>query len=220
MADNGNQGNSNQGQEPGAGTQGQGQEPASQQGQQGNQGQEPGAQAGDGNGLADISTMSEADLRVYAAKVQKDAEEARREAAKHRTSATTYQQQVQEFERSKMSEAQKAQADLEAATTKAQELENQIRDLKVGTVLHDALSHAGALNPATAQKVLDSAAVKLDANGTPTEESVKAAILALKASDPYLFKRTATADAGAGQQNGSPEGGSSINDMIRGRSSR
>lgn len=218
MADNGNQGNSDQGQEPGTGTQGQGQEPASQQDQQGNQGQEPGAQ--DGQGLADISKMSETDLRVYAAKVQKDAEEARREAAKHRTTATTAQAKVQEFERNQMSEAQKAQADLEAATAKAQELENQVRDLRVGTVLHDALSQAGALNPATAQKVLDSDAVKLDANGAPTEASVKAAILALKTSDPYLFKRTATADAGAGQQNGSPEGGSSINDMIRGRSSR
>lgn len=219
MADNGNQGNGSQGQEPGTGTQGQGQEPASQQGQQqGNQGQEPGAQ--DGQGQADISTMSEADLRVYAAKVQKDAEEARREAAKHRTTATSAQAKVQEYERNQMSEAQKAQADLEAATAKAQELETQVRDLRVGSVVRDALSQAGALNPATAQKVLDSAAVKLDANGNPTEDSVKAAIQALKTSDPYLFKRTATADAGAGQHNGSPEGGSSINDMIRGRASR
>ena len=214
----GNQGNGGQGQEPGTQTQGQGQEPGSQQDQKnGGQGQEPGGQQG-GNGPADISTMSEAELRSYAERLQKDAGQARQEAATYRTQYQTAQQKVTEAERASMTEAQRVQADLEAAQTRAQELEAKVKDLTVGATARDALSQAGAFNPQTALRTLDLSAVETDADGNPTKESLEAAISKLKASDPYLFRRTATADAGAGGgQGGAPEGGTSINDFVRGR---
>jgi hypothetical protein len=213
---NTDQGNGNQGQEPGAGNQGQGQEPGSQQDQNGKPGQEPGGQQG-GSGTADISTMSEADLRAYAAKVQKDAEDARREAASYRTRATTAEQKVTEAERASMTEAQRVQADLEAANGRAQTLEAQVRDLTTGAATREALSAAGAINAMTAFKTLDLTKVETDDQGVPKPESLAAAIAGLKTSDPYLFRRGATTDAGAGGgQGGAPEGGSSINDFLRG----
>jgi len=214
------QGNGSQGQEPGSGNQGQGQEPASQQGQTGSQAQEAGAgQEGQG-GPADISKMSPEELATYAAKLQKDAQEARQEAGKYRTTAQTLQEKVTEAERAKLTEAERVQADLEAAQSKAQELETRVRDLTVGASAREALAGAGALNAMTAFKTLDLSQVETNPDGTPKADQLQAAITALKASDPYLFKRTATADAGAGS-GGSPEGGgSSINDFVRGRTGR
>lgn len=214
------QGNGNQGQEPGTGTQGQGQEPASQQGQNGGTGQEPGGQGSQDSGPADISKMSPEELATYAAKLQKDAQEARQEAGKYRTTAQSLQEKVTEAERAKLTEAERVQADLEAAQTKAQELETKVRDLTVGASAREALAKAGALNAMTAFKTLDLSQVETGPDGTPKADQLQEAIAALKASDPYLFRRTATADAGAGA-GGSPDGGgSSINDFVRGRTGR
>lgn len=220
MADS-TQGNSGPGQEPPAGTQGQGQEPGQQQGQQTGQepsGQQGQQQSGGNQGPADVSAMSPDELRTYAETLQRQAQEARQEAARYRTQLTPLQQQVQEAERARMTEAERVQADLEAERTRATELETQLRDLQVGTVLQTALTQAGALNAATAMKVMGTD-LERDANGAPKPEAVQAAITALKQSDPYLFRRTASADAGAGQ-GGAPEGGVSINDFVRGRTGR
>lgn len=212
------QGNGSQGQESGTNTQGQGQESSSQQGQNGGQGQESNGGQQSGNGPADISTMSEADLRTYAAKLQKDAGEARTEAANYRTQYQTAQQKITEAERAQMTEAQRVQADLEAAQARAQELETTVRDLTVGASAREALAQAGAINAMTAFRTLDLSQVERNADGTPKKESLTAAISALKTSDPYLFRRTANADAGAGTgTGGAPEGGTSINDFVRGR---
>lgn len=218
------QGNGSQGQEPGTQTQGQGQEPASQQGQQGqqSQGQEPGQQSGP----ADISKMSPEELSSYAAKLQKDAEEARREAANYRTQYQSAQTKITEAERAKMSELEKAQADLQETQTglqerdtRIQELEGKLEDLTKGAAIRDVLTQAGALNAATAYKVGAWTDVKLKEDGTLDAESARAAIQALRQSDPYLFRRGASADAGAGG-GGAPEGGSSINDFVRGKAGR
>lgn len=211
----GNNGDGGTGQESGGQNQGQGQESASQQGQNGGQGQESGGQQG-GNGPADISTMKPEELATYAAKLQKDAEEARREAANYRTQFQSAQQKVTEQERASMTEAQRIQADLEAAQSARQELETKVRDLTVGATAREALASAGALNALTAFKTLDLSQVETGPDGTPKADQLQAAITALKTSDPYLFKRTASADAGAGG-GGAPEGGTSINDFVRGR---
>jgi len=230
MADNGNQGNGSQGQEPGTGPQGQGQEPASQQGQQNasQQGQEPGGdQGGAGNGQADISKMSPEELATYAAKLQKDAQEARQEAAKYRTSHQEAQNKLTEAERAKMSEQEKVQADLEAAQGQLSTLQEentglkaQVEDLTKGVSLREALAQAGAINPQTAYKVGTWSDVKLKDDGTVDPDTFKAAVNKLRETDPYLFRRGASADAGAGVGNGSPEGGSSINDFVRGKAGR
>lgn len=214
-----NQGNG-AGQEPGAGNQGQGQEPASQQGQSGDQGaagQEPGGNGDQGN-LTDLTNMTPEQLRTYAATVQKDAVDARREAASYRTQFQDAQGKLTEAERAKMDELDRVKLEAQEAKDALTQAQAQMAELTVGRAVREALAGAQALNPATAAKVLDSSLIVLD-DGKPTEASVKAAISALKTSDPYLFKRGASANAGAGRGPGaSPQGGgSAINDMIRGR---
>lgn len=231
MAEQGNQGNGSQGQESGAGNQGQGQESASQD-QQGNQsgqqaqGQESGQGGQQGGEQApDFSTMSEADLRTYAAKLYKDAGQTRTEAARYRTQLQETTGKLTEAERAQMTEQERREADLTAAQAQVQEkdsriteLERTVEDLTKGAAIREALAQAGAINPQTAQKVGDWGAVKLKEDGSLDQASFQAQLTALKTSDSYLFKRGANADAGAGGGGGSaPEAGSSINDMIRGR---
>lgn len=218
------EGNGGQGQEPGTGTQGQGQEPGSQQGQNG-QGQEPGQQSGQ-QGPADVSKMSPEELQTYAATLQKELGQVRGEAANYRTQFQTAQQAITEAERAKMSDLEKAQADLEAARGETvterqarEALEAKVEDLTRGSAVREALGQAGALNPATAFKVGEWKGVQLREDGSVEPESFQAAVQALRKSDPYLFRRTASADAGAGQ-GGAPEGGPSINDFVRGRVAR
>jgi hypothetical protein len=234
MAEQGNQGNSDQGQESGAGNQGQGQESASQD-QQGNQsgqqaqGQESGqggqqqGQQGQSTDAPDVTSMSEAELRTYAAKLQKDAGEARRQAATYRTQHQQAQQQLTEAQRAQMTEQQRIEHDLQQAQASVQErdtqlqaLQAQVEDLTRGAAVREALAQAGALNPATAYKVGDWSGVTLREDGTLDSETFKAAVSKLRSSDDYLFRRGASADAGAGTSGGAPEAGSSINDMIRG----
>lgn len=237
MAEQGNQGNSDQGQESGAGNQGQGQESASQQGQQGNQsgqstqgqesgqgGQQQGQQEQGGN-TPDVANMSEADLRAYAARLQQQAGEARREAANYRTQHQQAQQQLTEAQRAQMTEQERREHDLQQAQSTIQErdtqlqaLQAQVEDLTRGAAVREALAQAGALNPATAFKVGDWSGVKLTEDGKLDSAAFAKVITDLKTSDPYLFKRQASANAGSGAgEGGAPDAGSSINDMIRGR---
>lgn len=197
------------GQEPGANG-GPGQEPGADTGKPG---QEPGADSG----KVDIATMSEADLRTYAAKVAKDAEDARREAANYRTRATSAEGKVTEAERSAMTEAQRIQSDLQTAQQENQGLKDQVRDLTVGASAREALAGAGALNAMTAFKTLDLSGVETGPDGQPKADQLQAAITKLKQSDPYLFRRNASADAGNGGGDQAPQGSQGINDYIRGK---
>lgn len=215
MAENGSQGNSDQGQESGASSQGQGQESAPQNG---NQGQASGADKGKGNDAPDFTKMSEAELREFASRSYKDLGLTRAEAAKYRTQHQEAQAKLTEAERAKMTEAEKVQADLTEAQNRAKELESKVEDLTKGSAVRDALATAGAINPATAFKVGSWGNVKLDDDGTVNHDSFKAVVDKLRKSDPYLFKRGASADAGAGrEQEAAPQGASGgINALIRG----
>lgn len=216
MADNGNQGNGDQGQESGAGSQGQGQAPASQNG---SQGQESGAgQGNQGKEAPDFAKMSEAELREFASRSYKDLGLTRAEAAKYRTQHQDAQAKLTEAERAKMTEQERLASDLTEAQNRAKELESKVEDLTKGSAIREALTAAGAINPTTAFKVGSWTNVKLDDDGTVNHDSFKAVVDKLRKSDPYLFKRGASADAGAGrEQEAAPQGASGgINALIRG----
>jgi len=214
MADNGNQGNGEQGQESAAGTEGQGQESAPENG---NQGQESGAEQQGKETAPDFGKMTEAELREFAARTHKELGITRSEAAKHRTAHQQAQAKITEAERAKMSEQERLETDLSAATSRVTELEAQVEDLTRGNAVREALQVAGAINPATAFKVGNWSSVKLDEDGTVNHDSFKAVVDKLRKSDPYLFQRGASADAGAGRgQESAPQGGSGVNALIRG----
>jgi hypothetical protein len=195
-----------QAQEAGTETQGKSQEDSQQQ--TGGQSQEGGA---GGSGPADLTKMSEAELRTYAAKAQEDLGKVRTEAAEQRTKARELQGKVTAAERAKMSETERLQAELEESKTENTRLKAQVEDFTVGTAVRDALATAGALKPSTAQKVMGSIPVK---DGKPVKADLEKAITELKRTDPYLFKRQASANAGEGRGS-TLQGGSGINDAIR-----
>lgn len=174
---------------------GQGQEPGTQGGPQG---QEP---AGKGQGPTfDLSKIADEDARAYVARQLADLAEARREAASYRTTARDLQTKVDEHERSKMTEVEKAKADAQAAQDRAAALEKALAERNVGDEVEKAALAADALNPRAVLAMIKEK-VQVGKDGKPT--NLAELIKDLKASDPYMFKRT-TADAGAGsgQANG------------------
>lgn len=203
---------------------GQGQEPAAQTGTQtANQGQEPGAGAGQGqepgqqqqgqqgpDGI-DLNTIQDPAVKAYLEKVQRDAQEARQEAARYRTERNTYQQQAQQFQQANETEQQRQQREAQEAQERLTTLERENRELRVGTALQAAATQVGAFNPALVASMLD-AKVTLDDKGQPA--NVQDLLKALRQSDPYLFKRT-QGDAGQGN-GGDAEPQGSMNDLIRG----
>jgi hypothetical protein len=193
------------GQEPGTGTGGTGQE----SGQSGQEGQEPTGQPANGAEF-DLSKVEDPNLRAYLQKVSTDATEARQEAAKYRTELRAAQQAATEAARANESAEQKAERERQERDQRLERLEQENRDLKVGTVVRDQAGKANALNP-TAVYALIKDRVTVDDDGKPT--NVDALLTELKRTDAYLFRRT-TADAGAGT--GTESGpGQTMNDQIR-----
>lgn len=192
----------------------------------GGQGQASGDQGnGTGNGgngsgdQFDLSTIQDPALRTYLEKVDKDAREARAEAARYRTERNNLQSQFQQFRSERETEAERAERERQEREQSGQAererlaaLERENRDLKVGGVLRDAAVTAKAINPATVVGLLKDK-VTLDDQGQPT--NLQDLLKGLRESDPYLFKR-ASSDAGRGQGNG--EGSATttdMNDLIR-----
>lgn len=189
---------------------GQGQEPPAN----GTEGQEPGGQATDqapNVQTMDPSTIQDPALRSYVEKVQKDAKEAREEAARYRTRAATAESQVNEFQRQNETAEQAAQREAQEKQERLDALERENRDLKVGTAVRAAATAAKAFNPNLVTDMLQ-AKVTLGEDGKPT--NLDDLLKDLRKSDPYLFRRQANQDAGEGQgEGGSP--GQSMNDRIR-----
>jgi hypothetical protein len=205
-----------QGQEPATptGTQSQGQE----SGQGGTQGQESGSQGQSGqqdqqgNQGIDLNTIQDPAVKAYLEKVQKDAQEARQEAARYRTERNNFQQQVQTFQQQNESEQERATREAAERQERLEALERENRDLKVGAAIRTAAEGAKAFNPALIASMLDGK-VTLDDKGQPT--NLQDLLKDLRQSDPYLFKR---ADANGGEGTGqeqAPTG--TMNDVIRGQ---
>lgn len=200
-----------QGQESGTATQGQGQE--STQGGQGGQGQESGTQQQQGQQDAqefDLNTIQDPALKAYLEKVQKDAQDARTEAARYRTERNTAAQQAQEAQRANETEQERVQREATERQERLEALERENRTLKVGGAIRTAAEGAKAHNPTLVASMLD-AKVTLDDQGAPT--NLQDLLRDLRQSDPYLFKR-ADNDGGQGTgQEGQPTG--NMNDTIR-----
>lgn len=193
-----------QGQESGSQSSGQGQESGQQQNQQtaqGNQGQADGF---------DFSTIQDPALRAWAEKVDKDAREARAEAARYRTERNQFQTQAQEYQRAQETEQERVQREQQERDERLRALEDENRTLKVNSRVESAAKDARAHNPATVVQMLASR-VELDDKGEP--KNIQDLLTSLRETDPYLFKR---------QQNNAGEAGESgevsdMNSLIRGQ---
>lgn len=138
-----------------------------------------------------------------------------------------YDQVKAEAEKWRQAEADKAPeiekirtaALAEGRTAAAAEAESKL----IGFAARAALAEAKAVKPATAVKTLDVSTVKLDKDGNVDEAALKAAIEALKKSDPYLFAAEGSgtgshtdAGIGAGGGNGGQRA-ASLSDAINNR---
>jgi hypothetical protein len=202
----------------------QGQESGTEQGQNGSTGQESGTEGGQGQesgtqqetGTPDLTSITDPVLRGWVEQQAQQAAEARREAARYRTERNTLQTKVTEAQRASETEQQRVERENQERQDRLDALERENRDLKVGSAIRDAAKDARAHNP---QRVVDllNAKVELDDEGKP--KNLQDLLKDLRKSDPYLFKRAGSQDAGEGNgDDGAPTG--TINDTIRGMARR
>lgn len=200
-----------QGQESGAANQGQGQESTQgNQQQQGNgQGQESGAsqqqQQGTDQGQFSLESITDPAVRAYVEAQQRQAQEARQEAARYRTERNQVVQQNETEQERIARENQERQDRLDT-------LERENRELKVGQAIQAAATDAKAFNPALVARMLDDK-VTLGDDGKPT--NLQDLLRDLRQSDPYLFKRASTDAGEGGDEQSKPTG--NMNDVIRGQ---
>jgi hypothetical protein len=197
-------------------TEGQGQESA--QGQ-GNQGQESGSEEGGqgqesaagGTSQFDISTVQDPTVRAYLEQVQRDATEARNQAARYRTERNGLQTQVEEFTRANETAVQRQEREAAERQAETDRLRQENRDLKVGAVVRAKATTARAFNPDTVYRMIADR-IQTGEDGQPA--NVDDLMRDLRKSDPYLFRREGGADAGQGRED---EDGNalSMNDQLR-----
>lgn len=209
-------------------TEGQGQESTQGQGGQGQestanggQGQESGAtgqsqgqgQQGDQGDEFDLSKVQDPAVKSYLEKVQRDAKEAREEAARYRTERNDLKTKVTEHERANETEVQRRERETKERDEETERLRQEVKSLRVGTVVKDAATKARAFNPDVVLRMI-AGSIETGEDGKPT--NVDALLKDLKKSDPYLFRREGSNDAGHGNENGD-EGGTplNMNDQLR-----
>lgn len=213
MADTGAAGT---GQESTQGSQQQGQESAAndQQGQQGGTGQESGAQGGSGAQEFDLESITDPALRSYIETQQRQAAEARREAAKYRTTAQEAAAKVQEYQQANETAEQKAEREAQEHQQRLAALEAENKALKIGGQWTTAATAAKALDPAALLVMVGGAdKIELDENGKAA--NLDALLKDARQQYPWAFSRAANTDAGEGGQGATGPTGGGINDYIR-----
>ena len=201
------------GQESSGATNQQGQESAGAQGQQ--SGQESGSGDQQQGSTFDLNTITDPTVRSYVETVQRQAAEARNEAARYRTERGTLQQQVEQFQRQNETAEQQAQREQAEREAETERLRAEVRDLRVGSTFTGAATAAHALDPAALLALIGGPSkVELDDEGKPT--NIDALIAKARTDYPWAFSRT-SADAGAGSGQQQQPTRSNMNDFIRGR---
>lgn len=176
-------------QEGATGTTGEGQAPAGENDQQG---QEPATN----DGQPDLSKIEDPNLRAWVEAQAKAATDARREAAKYRTERNTLQQAQETARLASLPQEQQAQEAQALRDAENGRLKAELADFRVATPVREAAVAAKAYNPEIILAMIKDK-VETDDAGLPT--NVGALLADLRKTDGYLFRRTATADAGAGK---------------------
>lgn len=209
----------------GSGTQGQQGGQGNQQslgdqlyGQQGQQGQ---SQSGTGEGQLLPGQKAGESLADYATRMTSELTRARQDAGKYRTRLRQYegdgvdaegqtsggqgtqnsqgQQGGQGNQQGQGNQPDPVQARIDRLERELQAERNARKAERTTGSLTNALASAGAVNPARAVRLIDSEALQVGADGTPTQESVEAAIEALRAEMPQIFTDVrGSGDGGAG----------------------
>jgi hypothetical protein len=186
---------------------GQGQAPPA-----GGQGQAPGQQGQQVDGVqAILNRIPDPDARGYIERQLRDLADARREAGDYRTRLRDAEDKVTQYERGKLSDQQRLEAERDDWKTKAEDALNKLAQRDRMDAVTTAAGKANAINPATVARMI-AGQVEVDKDGKPT--NLDALITELKRTDAYLFRRT-DADAGAGSGPGTSGPAKDHQDMNR-----
>lgn len=175
------------------------------------QGQESGQQGTSTDGQFSLDSITDPAVRAYVEAQQRQATEARNEAARYRTERNQFQTQITEAQRAAETDQQRIEREATERQERLEALERENRTLKVGSAIRTAATSVKAFNPELVASMLEPKVV-LDDKGQPT--NLTDLLTALRQSDPYLFKR-ADNNGGEGQGGSAPAGG--MNDIIRGQ---
>lgn len=138
-----------------------------------------------------------ADGKTYTqAEVDKFVEESKR----YRKRAQDAEKKVTEFERTQMTDKERAEAKEKEATTRAERAEAELAQLRVERAVETEATSQNFTNPSDVMAFLDIKALKLDDDGKPDTNSLKAAVKRVATEKPYLIKGATvpgSADGGA-----------------------
>lgn len=156
------------------------------------QGQEPG---GNADQEIDLETIEDPAVKAYLQRLQADTKKARGEAARYRTERNGLQQKVTEAQRAQETDEERAGRERQERDAELDRLKTENLDLKVGATVRDEATKAKAHNPSRVWSLIKTQ-VETDDDGNPV--NVADLLADLKRTDPYLFRRPADGDAGAG----------------------
>lgn len=194
--------------QPQAGTPAGGQAPPAGNGQAPAGGAQQGAGAGNGAGGSGGETAEE-----KAARLERELEEVRREAAGHRTRANQAEGKLRNLETAGMSEAEKAAARATALEEQNQQLTAQLRTQAIQGAALTAATKLNYRNPELAYRLLNTSELEFDeATGAP--KGVERLLRELATAEPYLVKPQA-GDYGGGSRGGSPDAEPGMNELLR-----
>lgn len=132
-------------------------------------------------------------------------EQLRRENADFRTRASTAEAKITEAERAKMSDSDRLKAEKEESDKKATALEATLRSERLESAIKLALVGRKFRDPDDTYKLIDISAIKVDDDGKPNAQSLKAALDKLATDKPYLL------DDGTGSGDGGSRGSHQAN---------
>jgi hypothetical protein len=197
----GNQG-SQQGQQS-LGDQLYGQQSNQQGGQQGGQQGTSGNQSGTGQSQSFEGQRQGESLADYVARINSELGRARGDAARYRTSLRKYEGDTQQ-DGEGQTEFQRLSKQFETLQRDLETERNARKADRLNSTLITALAEVGAVNPARAARLIDvDQELELGQDGTPTKESLAAAIANLQRDTPGIFKDVrGSGDGGAGNTGG------------------
>jgi len=176
-----------------------GQEPAGAQPQAGSGTPPAGAPQG-GTQITDVSAL------------QRELDEARKEAAAHRTKAKAYEDAESARAEAAKSELQKALDRAEAAEKARDEGLSQVKAYQLRLATVEAARRLGFRNPEIAHRLVQADSVEYTAEGAP--KNIDNLLTKIAESDPYLVNgKPGSPDLGGGPRGTPP--GPDINGMIR-----
>lgn len=122
------------------------------------------------------------------------------ESKKYRQRAQAAEKKVSEFEKTQMTDKERAEANEKEATTRAEKAEAALARILVERAIETEASSQNFTNPSDVIAFLDVASLKLDDDGKPDTNSLKAAVKRVATEKPYLIKGATvpgSADGGA-----------------------